>query len=112
VSPIYRVSGLEKWEGRILEVDDEYFTAELVPEQPSAPTVVADFRRTLLGADDDIEVGDVVYVTTRTVRGLHGYPTLTSAVRLRRLGMWSQQEAEEIAAAAKMRAQDLADFID
>jgi hypothetical protein len=29
--PSIQVAGMEKWEGRVLEVDDEYFTVELVP---------------------------------------------------------------------------------
>jgi hypothetical protein len=87
----FRVAGLQKWTGRVLEVDTEVFSAELVPSG-DGPTVVADFNRSQIAAGDDLAPGDVVYVTVRTVNGRSGQPSTTSAVRLRRLGNWSADD--------------------
>lgn len=88
------VSGMEKWEGRILEVDDDFVTVELVPlGGDEGEMVVADFQADLLSNENDVQPGDVVYVTVRTVAGTKGGPpSRTSAMRLRRLGKWTQSE--------------------
>jgi hypothetical protein len=91
------VKGMEKWEGRVISVDDEFFTAELTPiTDPQDPVVQADFSRELI--DETIEAGDVVYVTVRTVTDERGHwPTRTAVVRRRRLGRWSAADVERIA---------------
>lgn len=91
----FRVSGLLTWTGRVVEVAGDMFTAELVPDQhtPGGP-VLGDFFKSEVGAGtDDIGLGDVIYVTKRTVRPANGgLPHQTSAVRLRRLGKWSRAD--------------------
>ena len=108
--PSIRVAGMEKWEGRVLEVDDEYFTVELVPFGLGAE-VVADFSTDLLSEDDEIQAGDVVYVTVRTVSGVGG-PTRTSAVRLRRLGIWTEENVADRSKRAKKRLAELESSFD
>jgi hypothetical protein len=104
-----RVSGLEKWHGRVVEVDGDSFTAELVPETPGV-VVLADFRTSQLGGER-VRPGDVVYVTARMVEQIPGYQTTTSAIRLRRVGNWSEDEVESIAARARIAAQEFAGFV-
>lgn len=104
------VAGMEKWEGRVLDVDDDYFTVELVPFS-GGTEVIADFSTDLLSEDDNLEAGDVVYVTTRTVAGVGG-PTRTSAVRPRRLGVWTETEIAEQSKRAKQRFSELASRFD
>lgn len=106
-----RVSGLESWTGRVLEIDDELFTAELVPTA-GGQKVVADFNRSLLGNERDLVAGDFVYVTVRMVRGPGGYPNRTSSIRLRRLGNWTPEEISSQNARAEATAQELESVID
>ena len=108
--PTIRVAGMEKWEGRVLEVNDDYFTAELIPFDDGAE-VIADFSTELLSEDDDIQPGDVVYVTVRTVAGIRG-PNRTSAVRMRRLGRWTEAEVAGQRKRARRRLAKLASRFD
>lgn len=109
--PEVTVSGLRKWQGRILWIDEATFEAELTPQQ-DGPTVVAEFDRELLDDDEDVQAGDVVYVTVRTVQGHSGLPTRTSQVRLRRLGKWSESEVLLVQERATALQSSLAEFID
>jgi hypothetical protein len=94
----YRVSGLDSWTGKITEIEGDVFTAELVPDR-DGQTVLADFTRDQIG-NEVVEVGDIVYLTVRMVRGFSGYTNRTSSIRLRRLGAWTREEVE----AQKVRA--------
>lgn len=104
-----RITGMEKWDGRILEVDEEFFSAELTPFE-GGEQVIADFPRDLL-PDDDINAGDVIYVTARTV-AFRGGPSRTSSVRLRRLGTWTESEIAENSRLAKEDEAELAKYFD
>jgi len=106
-----RISGLETWSGRVVDVNSEFFSAELVPVA-SGPTVLADFERSLLPPSESMEKGDVVYVTSRTVLGRGGYPTRTSSVRLRRLGNWTEDEVRAQLERADSRELRLKGLID
>jgi len=108
--PAERITGMQKWDGRILEVDEEYFSAELVPYEEVGEAVIADFPRDLL-PDEPVYAGDVIYVTVRTVAD-RGGPRRTSAVRLRRLGTWTEAEITENARLAKQDAAELAKYFD
>ncbi|CQD11819.1 hypothetical protein BN1232_02222 [Mycobacterium lentiflavum] len=108
--PVERITGMEKWEGRVIEVDDDIFSVELRP-LGGGPEVIADFSKNHLAEGDDLRLGDVVYVTARTVRGKSG-PTHTSTIRLRRLGRWTEAEIAEQARRAKELAAELASYVD
>lgn len=107
------VTGMDKWQGRIVDIDDDLFTAELVPQEGDAGgAVYADFELALLG-DEEVHVGDVVYVTSRLVASSPGrQPTRTISVKLQRLGRWTEEEIEQIRERAAQRANELADYID
>jgi hypothetical protein len=109
--PDYRVAGMRKWEGRIISVDGEFFTAELTPTTPG-PTVNAEFELDLIGDEPDVGQGDVVYVTVRTVKGLSGLPVRTSAIRLRRLGKWSEDEVAELRSRGARVRESMDEFIE
>lgn len=100
----FRVSGLSTWTGRVVAVEDEVFTAELIPDQntPGIP-VLADFLMTDVDSGREVlSEGDVVYVTVRNVRPHAGaLPHKTTSVRLRRLGKWTAEDATEIANKAR-----------
>jgi hypothetical protein len=100
------IVGLKKWEGRILEISDELLTVELTPSDHDGPELVADFHLALLGPDSSSAVpGDIIYLTTRTVRDATGYPYQTSSLKLRRPGAWGEDELREIADIAKKQAE-------
>jgi hypothetical protein len=100
------VVGLKKWEGRILEVSDDLLTVELTPSDHDGPELVADFDPSLLGPDSSsAALGDILYLTTRTVRDASGYPYQTSSLKLRRPGPWAEDELREIQDIAKRQAE-------
>ena len=105
--PVYRIQGMEKWEGRILEVNDGIFSAELEPYDGTTQVVAADFSLDLLAPETDVRPGDLIYVTARTVVEKPGFPpTRTVNVRLRRTGNWTREQVEEVkdrAAKSKQR---------
>jgi hypothetical protein len=99
------VVGLKKWEGRIVEISDGLLTVELMPSDHDGPELVADFDQDLLGPDSSsAELGDILYLTTRTVRDARGYPHQTSYLKLRRPGPWGEDELREIQDIAKRQA--------
>ncbi len=110
--PAGSITGMEKWNGRIVELAEGYFTADLKPAT-AGPRVLADFELSLLGPDADAAAtGDVVYVTVRTVRTPAGLPHRTAAVRLRRMGQWSAEEVAAIEARATKMGEELAPYIE
>jgi hypothetical protein len=100
------IVGLKKWAGRIIELSDELLTVELTPSDHDGPELVADFDAALLGPDSSsAEPGDIIYLTTRTVRDATGYPYQTSSLKLRRPGPWGEDELREIQDIAKKQAE-------
>ncbi|WP_295839823.1 hypothetical protein [uncultured Microbacterium sp.] len=104
----YRVSGLATWTGRVVEVDGEVFTAELIPDQhtPGVP-MLADFMMSDVdGGREKIVEGDVIYVTVRNVRFAEkALPHKTTSIRLRRLGNWKAEDVDDaVRAAEELRA--------
>jgi hypothetical protein len=88
-----RITGLDKWEGKVLEVDGEIFTAELYPIDREGMPITADFDLELLGSDAaTIVPGDVFYLSVRTVKVQGTRPTRTENLRLRRLGRITTDE--------------------
>lgn len=101
-----RVLGLRKWEGRITEISDGLLTVELTPADHDGPELVADFDTALLGPDSSSAApGDILYLTTRTIRDASGYLYQTSSLKLRRPGPWGEGELGEIREAAQRRAE-------
>lgn len=105
--PPFKVHGMEKWDGRILDIEDGIFTAELEPSEAGKPRIVAEFSLVLLAPETDVQPGDMIYATARTVIDRPGFPpTQTVNVRLRRGGNWTADESAAIrerAVAAKHR---------
>lgn len=107
----FRIVGLRKWDGRVIEVDAPYFTAELVPTDGTSPTVIAEFDLDQLSPSDAEQVapGTLFYLTVRTVSD-RGHRERTSSVRLRRLGKWTDQDTATVAAGVERLRNDLADL--
>jgi hypothetical protein len=90
-----RVTGLDKWEGKILEIDGDTFTAELYPIDREGMPITADFDLELLGSDIAIAAqGDVFYLAVRTVKAPGMRPIRTENLRLRRLGRITPEEVQ------------------
>jgi len=100
-----RVVGLRRWTGLIVEIANDMLTVDLMPAGHDGRRFRADFELSLLSPDDEAaEPGDVVYLTTRFVRAPSGYSTVTTDLRLRRAGQWSQDEVAEIMQLAQQHA--------
>jgi hypothetical protein len=100
-----RVVGLKRWTGLILEIADELLTVELTPTDHEGPRFHAEFELSLLAPDEAIaQPGDIVYLTTRFVQAVSGYKTVTTQLRLRRTGQWSEKEVAEITELARQQA--------
>lgn len=112
VPTAFRVRDLDRWQGRIVQIEGDVFTAELVPEG-DGPAILADFDIDKLGPDADAAVGDLVYVTSRSVvTGRLGYETTTSAIRLRRLGKWTTEDIDSVWRRADERVQSFAQWVE
>jgi hypothetical protein len=111
--PTELIVGLKKWIGVVQAVEDGIFTAELSPIDHEGPAFLADFDLELLAPDEEaVQAGDVVYLTTRYVRAAKGYNTATTQVRLRRPGLWTQEEVAEIQKSARRDARQLSQYVD
>ena len=63
------ILGMKKWQGRVVEVFDAMFTAEMASLDEEGAVLLADFNTDLLAPDDDdLCVGDIVYLTVRTIQ--------------------------------------------
>lgn len=97
------VLGMEKWQGVVIEVTGDILTAEITSLDHDDSPLQADFDLGLLGPDaSTVAVGDVLYLTVRTVTDGSGYRTRTSTLRLRRLGKWTEADVRQ----ARTRALD------
>lgn len=108
------ISGFQKWEGRVVEVDSDFFTAELTPldTHGEARALYGDFESRLL-QPDHLEVGDVVYITARMVEQGRGVPPAkTLSVRLRRVGNWTADELSKVTVDAARSWEALRDLVE
>jgi len=99
-----RVADLETWSGRVADIDGEVFMA-LLTSNGSGAHLTAEFDVAQIGEHEELAVGDLIYVTVRTVLSRTGYPMKTSSVRLRRLGRWTARELETVAQRAQEEKQ-------
>jgi hypothetical protein len=107
------VTGLTKWEGKILSVGEDFFTAELHPIDREGMPITADFDLELLGSDATNAVpGDVFYLSVRTVKSSRMRPTRTETLRLRRLGRISQKDVQDAYAKADALMEQLEQLFD
>lgn len=91
----FRVTGLRKWEGKIVDVDGDTFTAELHPIDREGMPITADFDLDLFGSDAAaIVAGDVFYLSVRKVKVPGKNPERTESLRLRRLGRIRPEEVQ------------------
>jgi hypothetical protein len=111
--PDLGVTGLDKWEGKILEMDGDTFTAELYPIGREGIPITADFDLDLLGSDAvNVVPGDVFYLSVRTVKGPSRRPTRTESLRLRRLGRITAEEVQAVYAKADALMEHLEQLFD
>jgi hypothetical protein len=104
---------MQKWEGRVTEVADGFLTAEVEPLDHDGPALTADFTVDLLGPDEaNVRVGDIVYVTVRTVIGPRRNKTSTSTLRLKRAGKWTEPELVAAKDRARRRHESLMKYVD
>jgi hypothetical protein len=107
----FRVRGLQTWSGRIVEIEEQFFTAE-ISEAVDGLALLAEFDIGLIANEGKATVGSLIYVTARTVTGPGGHASVTSSVRLRHLGIWSEEEVTANATRAKNRFEKLRELGD
>jgi hypothetical protein len=107
------IKGMQKWEGRVLEVDDDIFTAELKPLQgDTSSTLTTEFRTRVLDTGDErLEPGDVFYVTVRPVRK-RGLMTTEYSLHLKKPGNWTASDVAQIQERADNRFRNLMDNVE
>jgi hypothetical protein len=98
------ITGLQTWEGAVVEVSAATFTADIVSvgdDAEKAP-LRAEFSIDALDTDDrDVGVGDLFYLTARKVR-TRGRLRTAYSIQLRRTGKWTAADIADIE--AKRRA--------
>jgi hypothetical protein len=108
-----QITGLDKWEGKVLEVEGDIFTAELYPIDREGVPITADFDLELLGSDAaTIVPGDVFYLSVRTVKAYGMRPARTENLRLRRLGHITPEEVQAAYAKADALMERLEQLFD
>ena len=107
------IHGTQKWEGRILEVDNEFFSAELTSlAGPENDTLISEFRTKHLETDGQkIQPGDLFYMTARQVR-LRGLLTTSYSLQLRRPGNWTAADVHDIKERARRRFEMIQDNVE
>lgn len=109
-----RMAGPHTWTGRVVDIDDDLFTAELTPGyQTPGSKVLADFQRDLVVTErEELRIGDVIYVTVRRVRTPHGLMNETSSVRLQRIGKWTSTDVDDHARRADAMFNQFASYVE
>lgn len=93
----FTIGGMDKWEGKILTVESDSFTAELTPIGRRGPRTIADFDISVLRSDaESAKNGDIFYLSVRRVRGRRGRMVPTVTVSMRRVGRWTQEEIDDL----------------
>jgi len=107
------IRGMQKWEGRILEVDQDIFTAELTSlDTDDKTTIITEFRTKVLEAGDGgLYPGDLFYMTARPVR-IRGLLTTSYSLQIRRPGNWTPKDIDDIKERTRNRLEMLKDNVD
>jgi hypothetical protein len=107
------ITGMQKWEGRVLEVDGEIFSAELTPlDTEDDEVLISEFRTKALEAGEvGIQPGDLFYVTARPVR-LRGLLVTMYSLQPRRRGNWTVRDVDEIQKRIQSRLEMLRDNVE
>jgi hypothetical protein len=94
----YNFTVLEEWEGTVLSVENDSFTAQLKSAIPGTPEERASFTLDEVSDSDRdlIRDGAVFYWTVGSRFEFHGQKSLQSTLRFRRLPAWSQREIDRI----------------
>jgi len=100
---------LQKWEGIVLDVQEESFTARLVDQNNEGPDEEAEFSLEEVTLEDIslLQPGAVFYWNIGFSDKLSGQRERVSIIRFRRLPVWSSSELE----LAKLEAARLGDKI-
>lgn len=107
------ITGTQKWEGRVLEVDGEIFSAELTPlDAEDDEVLVSEFRTKALETGEvGIQPGDLFYATARPVR-IRGLLVTMYSLQRRRQGNWTARDVEEINKRIQSRLEMLRDNVE
>lgn len=100
---------LQRWEGVVLEVEGEHFSARLTNLTADGPLEEAQLQLIDV-ADEDLDLvqrGAVFYWSIGYMNSSSGQRSRVSTLRFRRLPVWSREEIE----AGKLRAATIAEIL-
>lgn len=94
---------LQKWEGVVLEVREDFFLARLVDLTQQSPDEEAEFPIEEVSQEDLdlLQPGAVFYWNIGYLDKRSGQRTRASVIRFRRLPVWTQEEIESATREAK-----------
>jgi len=106
------ILGVEKWEGKVIEVDNEIFTAELKPlgSKDRATPLTSEFRMKVFEGKR-VEPGDTFYLTAQDVR-LRGLLITAYSFHIRKPGNWTVSDLDDIQARTRQRLELLKDNVE
>jgi hypothetical protein len=108
------IRGIQKWEGRVIEVKDGIFTVELTSLGlgDDRRNLTAEFRtRVLEDRSKSIQTGDIIYVTSQEVR-MRGLLKTSYAFHVRKPGNWTESDIRDINERVRKRLQSLEDNVE
>lgn len=108
------IRGIQKWEGKVVEVKDGIFTVELTSLGPGDDrrNLTAEFRTKVLeDRADSVRTGDIIYVTSQEVR-MRGLLKTSYAFHVRRPGNWTESDLRDIRERTRKRLQLLEENVE
>lgn len=90
-------SSLQKWEGTVVDIEDDYFSARLVDLTNKGPDESAEFSVDEVSPDDLelLERGAIFYWNIGYHNSRSGQRTRSSIIRFRRLPAWIEKDLEK-----------------
>jgi hypothetical protein len=101
---------IQKWEGHVIQVGKDSFSARLIPIAGEGPDQEAEIYMEEVAPDDRslVEPGAVFYWSIGYLDKPSGTRLRASVLRFRRLPVWTQRELEN----ATIKADELRDLLD
>lgn len=100
---------LQKWEGTIIEINEETFTAKLNDLTKKNPTEIAEFFIKDISEDDKLllQTGAIFYWYVGYTKSIQGQLTRGYSIRFRRIPVWTEKEITQ----AKLESKNLGNEI-
>jgi len=106
------IRGVEKWEGKVIDVDDQIFTAELIPlgSKGEYSPLTSEFRMKVFEGKA-VGPGDTFYLTAQEMR-VRGLLITAYSFHIRKPGNWTASDLRDINERTQKRLQLLIDNVE